>query len=498
MISFVVHRRRLAAILAVAVLAALALIIGTSSSPLLSGQPAVPPSASSSLPQTSGPAAKSEMASSSAPTSPPLVPGRLSVIGPSAAAHVEDPVSLVASVRTIDGEPVPDVLVTGSVLGVNASAAISCVPVTCRTEDNGVLTVRYSGTATGSDTVTLSVVGAGLSQSEAVSWRPSVRGSAVALLGDSFSSGEGTHEYLSGTDVAGANNCHRSADAYGPLLVGVGTGVAFRACSGASTADLFAANGSGNKSSDGQLEPAQLCSGDCPDTTLAAVGADTRSVVLTIGGNDAGFTSVLASCLWISEFHLNYGRPGRGCRNSADLNTAITQRLSGLAGAAANTVGPNGRAIFSYNTILARIHSLAPNAQVYLVGYPRLFQPGSGDCYLGRVDVTYSGGHVSVAMKITPDDARWLDDKADALNQLEQQAAPAAGAWAHFVDPASSFAGHGVCGSDSWINGVSGSLTIHSTNDVDAAIDSGSFHPNVAGQKGLAAALTATGFRAGT
>ena len=38
----------------------------------------------------------------------------------------------------------------------------------------------------------------------------------VVILGDSYSSGEGTHKYIDGTDDNNRNMCHRSNDAYGP------------------------------------------------------------------------------------------------------------------------------------------------------------------------------------------------------------------------------------------------------------------------------------------
>ena len=45
------------------------------------------------------------------------------------------------------------------------------------------------------------------------------------------------------------------------------------------------------------------------------------------------------------------------------------------------------------------------------------------------------------------------------------------------------------------INGIGGGLTIHSTDDVDARIDQGAFHPSIAGQQALAGALSTAGFR---
>ncbi|MTD14910.1 hypothetical protein GIS00_13270 [Nakamurella sp. YIM 132087] len=421
--------------------------------------------------------------STSVPTTtpePPPVPTRLTVTGGTAIAHLDDPVELIARVWADDGRAVPNARVALRIAGTNPGAVVHCVPATCLTGADGVVAVRYTGTAIGVDAMTVTVAGTALSFAQDVQWRESVRGAAVAALGDSYSAGEGAGDYEAGTDGEGGR-CHRSAHAYGPLLVP--SGLAFRACSGAVTGDLL---GAGNA-------PAQLCSADCPDDVPAAVGPDTGAVMLTVGGNDAGFTQVLTSCIWISEFNLNYGRPGRGCRNQQDLASAVDARLAALGGGPSAN-GAGGRPIVSFDEILDRIHTLAPDAQVYLVGYPRLFEPGSGDCGLGRITVTYSGRSIAVATKITPDDARWLDGKADELNALQRTAAEKAGSWVHVVDTAAAFAGHGLCSGDPWINGTIGSLTIKGTDNIDVAVDPASFHPTLTGQQGIADAVRAAGF----
>src|SRR4051812_40339071 len=89
-------------------------------------------------------------------------------------------------------------------------------------------------------------------------------GPAYVALGDSYSSGVGTRTYISD-----GTSCQRSVYAY-PYLIAQGRGYAlnFQACSGATTSTVTS----------GQL---------------AALSTATRYVTMSVGGNDAGFSSVI-------------------------------------------------------------------------------------------------------------------------------------------------------------------------------------------------------------
>lgn len=144
-------------------------------------------------------------------------------------------------------------------------------------------------------------------------------GSYVAL-GDSYSSGTGTRSYL-----ADGTSCQRSVYAY-PSLVAASKGYAlnFRACSGATIADVAA-------------------------TQLSALGTGTGYVSITAGGNDAGFVDVLTECAkpaWMSN-----------CNAAIDrANSIITNQLP-------------ARLASLYTSIKAR----APHASIVVGGYPRIF-----------------------------------------------------------------------------------------------------------------------------
>ena len=92
-------------------------------------------------------------------------------------------------------------------------------------------------------------------------------GPSYVALGDSYAAGTGTRSYLSD-----GTSCQRSVYAY-PSLIASSRGYALnlRACSGATIANVAA-------------------------DQLSALSAATSYVTLTVGGNDAGFSSVLSTC----------------------------------------------------------------------------------------------------------------------------------------------------------------------------------------------------------
>jgi lysophospholipase L1-like esterase len=221
-------------------------------------------------------------------------------------------------------------------------------------------------------------------------------------LGDSYASGVGTRTYTSES-----GSCQRSTKAYAYIdATRLGANLSFVACSGAKVADVT------NK----QLGP--LTSG-------------IELVTVQVGGNDAGFSSVITTCAqpaWLSDCD--------SAINNAQsiINNTLPGRLNGLYGT---------------------IKSKAPNARVVVVGYPRLFN--GTDCNAGTF---FSSAEMTR-----------LNQTADLLNSKLSAAAGSAGF--AFVNPTQAFIGHAVCGSPEWINGLSNPV-------------SESYHPNVTGQASYA------------
>lgn len=147
-------------------------------------------------------------------------------------------------------------------------------------------------------------------------------------LGDSYSSGTGTRQYL-----ADGTSCQRSARAY-PALVAAAKGYALdlRACSGATVADVTR-------------------------TQLGALSSATRYVTISVGGNDAGFAPVLTECAmpgWMSD-----------CNGAIDGAEAVINRQL-----------PR-----TLDALYDQIRSRAPKAEVVVVGYPRIFMGEDCDAF---------------------------------------------------------------------------------------------------------------------
>ncbi len=235
----------------------------------------------------------------------------------------------------------------------------------------------------------------------AVSAAPaSAAGESYVALGDSYSSGTGTRTYISD-----GTSCLRSVYAYPSLIAAAKSyTLNFRACSGAKI-------------------------GDVTTSQLSALTASTAYVSISVGGNDAGFSSVLTTCAqpaWLSN-----------CTGAIDrAQSYIRNTLPG-----------------QLNTLYAAIRARAPSATVTVVGYPRLFN--GVDCNL----LTW----------FSSTEMSRLNATADLLNSTTAARASAAGFT--FANPTTAFLGHAVCSSSEWINGLSSP-----TQE--------SYHPNRAGHSG--------------
>jgi lysophospholipase L1-like esterase len=110
---------------------------------------------------------------------------------------------------------------------------------------------------------------------------------SLAILGDSFSSGEGAYQYLPASPGA-SEKCHRSPDTYlARTFTAAKVRVEILACSGAVTANLLGTQISGDGTSLADSQLAQLSRLD------SAPGA----VVMTMGGNDIGFAPIVEKCV---------------------------------------------------------------------------------------------------------------------------------------------------------------------------------------------------------
>jgi lysophospholipase L1-like esterase len=179
----------------------------------------------------------------------------------------------------------------------------------------------------------------------------SSRSPFYVALGDSYTSGPGLPAQLGPqTTPPAPAACRRSLDNY-PTIVAKSLGVALDdvSCLGASTKDLDASQGSGI--------PAQL----------SALGPSTSLVSLGIGGNDLGFSSVVANCAAITPWGAT--RVGWSCRSHYTVN-GVDELVSLV-----HQVGDRVAAL------LTDVRSRAPLARVFVIGYPDIVPANGRGCW---------------------------------------------------------------------------------------------------------------------
>lgn len=223
------------------------------------------------------------------------------------------------------------------------------------------------------------------------SYQQSLVGGNYVAQGDSYASGTGTREYYD-------SGCQRSNHAYAKQLAAQqGMTLSHVACSGARIPDVRA-------------------------NQLGALSAATNLVTISIGGNDAGFSSTITQCAlpW----------PWTCTGDISNARNFISDTLPG-----------------QLDALYAEIETRAPNAQVIVVGYPRLFN--GEECNLGA--------------RISPEEQSALNGVADLLATKTSAVAAAHGF--DFVDPRTPFDTHRICDDLEWLNGLSDPV-------------SESYHPN--------------------
>jgi len=226
---------------------------------------------------------------------------------------------------------------------------------------------------------------------------------SYVALGDSYSSGLGAGSYISSS-----GSCDRSTNAYPEQWAAANSPASFVsvACAGATTSDVI----------NGQV---------------SALGPGTTLVSITIGGNDAGFSSVMQTCVLHST---------STCLSAvATAKDFVTRQLPARL-----------------TSTLQAIRQHAPGARIVVLGYPDLY------------DLSKSGSCIGLSTQ----DRTALNSGADALDSALRAAVTAsADRNIVYADVGGQFAGHVICDSGSWLHSV------------DLLAISSSYHPTASGQK---------------
>ncbi|MFF5859241.1 SGNH/GDSL hydrolase family protein [Streptomyces sp. NPDC012751] len=252
---------------------------------------------------------------------------------------------------------------------------------------------------TGFVTSLLLAVGLGLTGAASAQASTTAAAGGYVALGDSYSSGVGSGSYISSS-----GDCKRSTKAY-PYLWNAAhspSSFSFTACSGAKTDDVLA-------------------------NQLGSLNSSTSLVSISIGGNDAGFSDVMTTCVLQSD---------SSCLSR--INTARAYVANTLPG--------------KLDTVYDSIRAKAPSARVVVIGYPRFYLLGQS-C-LGLSETKRSA----------------INDAADYMNATIKTRVAAHGFV--FGDVRSTFTGHEICSADSWLHSV------------DWLNIGESYHPTASGQSG--------------
>jgi lysophospholipase L1-like esterase len=244
--------------------------------------------------------------------------------------------------------------------------------------------------------------------------KPDTSGQYVAL-GSSFAAGLGLGPRERGSPVV----CMRSTQGYPHVLAALtGLSLVDMSCSGSTTSHI--------------LHGGQVFLGP----QLDAIGARTRLVTITSGGNDTSY---------IGDLTLASGRAGV-------LGKLFWKGPKPIAGRDFASISDN------FRKIVREINHRAPQAIVVLVSYPNVL-PEQGVCG----SLGFGPGMADTGREV-----------AARLHEATRSAAEQSGAI--FVDMAAASIGHDACSPEPWING--------------ARPTSGApFHPTQAGARATAATV---------
>jgi hypothetical protein len=244
---------------------------------------------------------------------------------------------------------------------------------------------------------------------------PEVSSDAVlAAFGDSYLSGEGIGSFYENTNTAGArdlairgvNECRRSEYAFSPLVAAQqGLELAFYGCSGA-----LATTGGFDPADEVEESAANSVYGQLLRwESERGTDNDPELVLLSLGGNDAGFAKIGAACFL----------PG-SCDNA--LDASATPALEGVT--------------TRVELALAKARDMFPTAPMVVVAYPQMFGPAVDDC----------GGQVPFNGRET----RALRGFVEALNRAVGVAIDRVGdaRIVHFTGASSAYDGERFCERD--------------------------------------------------
>jgi len=308
-------------------------------------------------------------------------------------------------------------------------------------------------------------------------------------LGDSYQAGYGLNPFSNTSPFAGdPNGCYQADGNYPHILAAYfGLTINDQTCSGAITANIGYGSATVSPTDPNVILPTlpdvstlqvTLSGMTAPQLQSAGLSADTDVVTVGIGGNDLGFSSIATACMRLSvdSDPLYLADKVGAFDNCKDyFDDPVNYPSAYLFGRITDSVAPR------LATTFAAIRAVAPNAQVFVVGYPQVAPNNATDaCFtdpLTANSVPYNGV-----------DLQFLHDIEQQLDDTIEAAATAANFT--FIPTWDQTAGNTLCTPDPWINGITLYLNSGSTCDpdylpadgnTDICVKIGALHPDEGG-----------------
>lgn len=362
-----------------------------------------------------------------------------------------------------------------------AGKVVKRTPVTTLNKRNCTTPVTLKE---GRYTFSLTVSSSGRTKSAAIPAQ--VRGLTILSLGDSYASGEGNPRNVGAWlnirnpfspfapywDDVDCRRSTRAAPAQAALAIEksnpqVPVTFVHLACSGATINRGVLGPQTGARQTQSQIDQARR----------VLRGQRVDVVLLSIGGNDVGFTSILQACV------LNTNCPLRPVTNGplagyASIQDGVQGQLAGLSA--------------GYQAISQVLADLAPGAQLFITMYPDITRNANGaPCtYLTMSQSDFLWARTTILTPTPPAAYPYQTLQGQNVDfpltngSLNSQVAntaqfgftPVTGSWSASGD---SPVGHGICaGAESWV------IPVNINGNVN-----GAFHPNPTGQVAIAQAI---------
>ena len=253
---------------------------------------------------------------------------------------------------------------------------------------------------------------------------PKVSNFTFGVLGDSWASGVSFNKRTEWDGNAG--NCFRSTDSYGVQMAaddswaGENPNFNFTACSGSKIGDVAGS-----------------------DESQSSKVKSPNLLVITTGGNDAGFFDVADSCVYQSNPKRDYGLP---YHKDPDRIGACTKAIDAATDRVVKSDQIGKSLTAMYTDILNSDQAKAnPDLRIYQTGYVHYFNVDDGNTWCDKV--SFHPGSEALLTLVLRKEFNELVERANGV--IQQVVSTFSEHHVNYVSITESFGGHRFCEPDS-------------------------------------------------